>query len=93
MQPRSIPETISDSNRLGMQFLITDCRTALTFLDLAETTAQPEDRARRIEEARQSYGTILHLFRQLSPTESEAEELNTELAELKRRLQQAGVSM
>lgn len=72
MTDESIAQNISDSNLIGMEFLITDVRMALTLLDLAETTNQPADRVRRIREAKDADDTVLLLFGQLSPTAEQA---------------------
>jgi hypothetical protein len=88
---KTVARTISESNRIGVEFLLTDCQVALTLLDLAETTSVPEDRARRVGEAQEAYDTIVHLVRRLSPTGSETEELNANLSRLKNRLQDAQV--
>lgn len=100
MADRSIAQTISDSaqiisdsNRIGVDYLITDVRLALTLLALADTTHVASHRSRRIDEAFRAYTTVLHLHARLSPTPEQVEELRRELATLKDRLQLAGVSL
>lgn len=51
MTKRSLAENLSDSNLASVELLITDAKTGLTLLDLAETTKIPEVRSRRIAEA------------------------------------------
>jgi hypothetical protein len=93
MDDKSITRTIADSHQAGVDLLITDCRMALTLLDMAETTTLPESRSRQIGEAHHAYDTILHFLHRLSPTAEQAQQLNTQLEKLRTRLRAAGVSI
>jgi len=87
----SLSRNISESNRVGIELLITDCRTALTLLDLAATTAVTEDRLRRIKEAQHAYETIVSFRERLSPTPEQEKQLRELLKALKRRLGEVGI--
>jgi hypothetical protein len=89
----SLRENISESNRIGVEFIITDCKTALTLLDLAVTTAVPEDRTRRIGEAHLAYRTIVSYRKRLSATPEQDKQLGELLKVLERRLEEAGVKV
>jgi hypothetical protein len=86
MANRTLARNISDSNGISIDFLISDARVALTFLDLAETTRIAEDRGRRIKEAKQAYDSILCFLPRATPTDEQGEALGAELAKLKERL-------
>ena len=90
MSTASLAENISGSNFNAVELLITDAKTALTFLDLAATFRVPEDRSRRIAEARRAYETILSFLPRLEPNEAQEEVLSRELQIVKSRLIEAG---
>lgn len=79
-----LSRNISESNRIGIELLITDCKTALTLLDLAATTAV-------IEEPQHAYETIVSFRERLSPTPEQEKQLSELLKALKRRLGEIGV--
>lgn len=44
-----------ESNRIGIDFLLTELDTAFTFLDVAKTTGSPETRVRNRSNAHEAY--------------------------------------
>jgi hypothetical protein len=85
-----IGENMNELNAQATQarfdFLITDAETALTMLDLADTTNSPENRRRRRKAAEQAYRAIVNFVpkSQLSFTQLEA--LNQKLSRIRVRL-------
>jgi UDP-N-acetylglucosamine enolpyruvyl transferase len=86
-------EIISESNRIGVQFLLADLRMALTFLDVALVTATGETHVRNLHHARRVYETVLRLLTRVVPSAEESAELAVRIAELKRRLEDAGCAV
>jgi hypothetical protein len=93
MKLDSLSENMSESNRIGVELMITDSKTALTLLDLAATTAVPEDRTRRIGEAHVAYRTIVSYRQRLSATPEQDKQLGELLKVLEGRLEEAGVKV
>jgi hypothetical protein len=93
MRTNPFAKNISALNQIGVELLITDAKTALTFLDLAETSKIAESRSRWIREAHRAYQTILHLAARLSLSEEQREILNAQMKTLKHRLRAAEVQI
>ena len=93
MNRNSVIRNISESNAIGVDLLISDCRMGLTLLDMAETTDLPENRSRRIEEAHHAYDTVVHFLQRLSPSGEQGRELKASLTKLADRLRAAGVTL
>ncbi len=74
----------------GRDFLLTDVDLALTFLDVADTTAVEETAHRNREHARQAYGTVANFLTKLNLKVADREAVETRLAVLKERLDAAG---
>jgi len=89
----SAREVLNQSNRVAVQFLLADLRTAFTFLDTAEVTSLEETRIRNQAHARRVYETILRFLRKVAPLPEEATELKAGIAELKKRLEEVGYSL
>ncbi|HZP04368.1 MAG TPA: hypothetical protein VFB43_05660 [Terracidiphilus sp.] len=83
-------EVVSQSNQVGIEFLLVDLRTAFTFLDIAEITAVEETRARNLAHVRRVYATLLRFSPKIAPSPRQAAELTAGIAELRRRLEEAG---
>jgi hypothetical protein len=79
-------QIIAESHLIGVDLLITDAKTALTLLDLAESSETAELKSRRIEEARDAHETILSFLRRLNPTAEQSAILSAKLHTLKARL-------
>lgn len=82
----SSEHSMEQFHRVGVQFLLTDLGTALTFLDVAELTASEESRRRNLQNARHVYDTVMRLLPRVCPSMEEHAALENRLAELKRRL-------
>lgn len=82
----SIHQVMEKSHRIGVEFLLTDMRTGMTFLDIAEVTQSGEIRDRNRDNARLVYDTVVRLMPRLSPTEEERSNLEDRLSELRKRL-------
>lgn len=91
MKPKSVAHNIAESNQIGVDLLITDIRTALTLLDLADTTSVSENRVRRIQEAVHAHETIVGFLKRLKPTPEQSATLNHMLPILEHRLKALGV--
>jgi hypothetical protein len=85
-------EIVNQSNRIGVEFLFTDLRTAFTFLDVAKVTQVAESRERNRANAVKVYRTVLRLKPKLQlPKEDEAR-FEEQVAQLKRDLEEVGYS-
>lgn len=93
MNTDPIQSNISQANEIGVDLMITDAKTALTLLDLAETTRNPGDRARRVEEAHRAYRTIQRFLARLSPSPGQREVLAEKMKVLAARLRRSGVAV
>lgn len=78
-----------EANRVGAELLFTDCDLAMTFLDVAANSQNPETVQRNLENARKAYETVIRLMPKLAFTAAENQEIRSKLSELKRRLQAA----
>ena len=81
---------LRDSNRIGVQFLFTDLKVALTFLAVASTSGDLETTRRNWRNARKAHDAVLHLLQGLTPTEEELQSINEKLSALRLRLQAVG---
>jgi hypothetical protein len=82
----SIHQVLEKSHRVGVEFLLTDMRTGMTFLDIAEVTQSSEVRDRNRRNARLAYDTVVRIMSRLSPTAEERSNLENGLSELRQRL-------
>lgn len=83
---QAIRQTMEESHRVGVQFLLTDVAAALTFLDLAEGTRVEETRNRNRQSALSAYETITGFLQKVSPSPEEKSTLDVKLEELRDRL-------
>ena len=88
---KSTRQVIEEANRIGVQFLLADLATALTFLNLADVTQSEDSRERNRQNALLAYQTVLRLQPKLSPSGEEQAAMNEKLEELKNRLTAVGV--
>ena len=79
-------QSAEEFHRVGVQFLLADLATALTFLDVAEVTALKDSRLRNLQNAQNVYDTVTRLLPGVSPSVEERALLEDRLAELTRRL-------
>ena len=89
----STAKLLEQSHRIGVQFLLADLATALTFLDVSEVTGLEESRLRNLQNARHVYDTVIRLMPKVAPSHGERAVLEDRLAELKRRLIATGESI
>ena len=74
----------------GVEFLLVDLDTALTFIDIAETTADEETRRRNFHNARYAYDTVLRLMQKVTLDDAQNEALQKQLTLLRTRLEGVG---
>jgi hypothetical protein len=80
-----------ESNKVGAEFLVVELDTALTFLDVAETTTSEESRARNRKNAELAYKTALRLMPRLMLVADQRVAVNQRLTQLKSRLEKLGI--
>ena len=78
------------ANRASVDFLFTDCDLAMTFLDVAGTTAIPETAQRNRQNARKAYNAILRAIPKLVLSAAERQSIENKLSALRTRLETAG---
>ena len=74
----------------GVQFLLVDLDTALTFMDIAETTGNEETRQRNFENARYAYDSILRLMQKVTLDDAQNEAIRKKLTLVRTRLEAVG---
>ena len=79
----------SSVSRNAFEFLLTDIDTALTFMDVAESTDKADIRKRNYANARKAYDTVLRLMQNQAIDDDQRKELTSKLTLLKSRLQKA----
>ena len=80
----------SDLNRTSVEFLLTDLETALTFMDVAQTSRDQETKQRNHANAHSAYDTVIRLLPKLKPTVAQQQTIDEKLSLLKARLAAAG---
>jgi hypothetical protein len=83
-------ELIDRTNSIGIDFLRTDLRAALTFIQVAETSSSWESRDRNYRKALEGYRAVVHFLPRLVPSPKELAEIETKLEEIKLQLERAG---
>jgi len=78
------------ANRLGVEFMFTDCDLAMTFLDVADTTTIPETAQRNRQNARKAYDAILYYRAKRVLSAAETKSIEDKLTALRTRLEAAG---
>jgi hypothetical protein len=81
---------LRQSNQIGVDFLLADLETGHTFLDIADLTEAAETHSRNHERAREVYFTVLRLLPRVAPDPDEKDRLQQRLAQLRKRLEDAG---
>jgi hypothetical protein len=87
---KSSREIIDQSNQTGVQFLFAELKTASTFLDVANVTQVVETRDRNRAHAWKAYCTALRLMPRVVPSPEEAAELEKQITQLKKELEEVG---
>jgi glycogen debranching enzyme len=80
----------SSVSKGAFEFLPTDLNTALTFMNVAESTGKADVRERNYKNARRAYDSVMRLMQNKTIDDTQREELNQRLAVLKSRLQNVG---
>ena len=71
-------------------FLLVDLDTALTFMNIAETTGNEELRQRNIQNARNAYDTVLQSMQNVTLDDAQNKTIRKKLTVLRNRLQAVG---
>ena len=82
---------VEESNRVGVQFLLADLATAVTFLNAADVTQSDKSRRRNRQNALTAYQTVLRLLPRVTPSNEEQQALTRQLDALKARLTAIGL--
>jgi len=85
-----VRKTLSDAHQAGIDFLIVDLETALTFLNTADASQQAETAQRCRRNARKAYDTVLGFAEKLELTPSERQAVDIKLKAVKGRLESSG---
>lgn len=80
----------ADLAKSGVEFVIIELDTALTFLDVADTSANEETVKRNHDNARKAYETVQRLLNHLRPDAAENALIRAKIAVLEARLQAGG---
>ena len=80
----------SDLNTTSIGFLLTDLETALTFLDVAQTSHDQETKQRNHKNAHVAYDTVIRLLPNVKPTAAQQQAIDEKLSLLKARLEAVG---
>lgn len=89
--PKSARQIVEESNRVGIQFLLADLATGLTFLNVAAVTHSDESRQRNYQNALSAYQTVIRLLPRVTPSAEERDDLNGKLDILRGRLAAIGL--
>lgn len=87
-----ISSLIAQSNRIGVEFLLADLNTGLTFIQVAQATSLPAGLTRNLEKALVVYRTVVRLLPRVLPEPDEQLKIQTMLGDLRCRLEEAGYS-
>jgi len=79
-------EDLDASNWIGVKFILTDLDLALTFLDVAANSTDPEVVRRNYDNALKAYTTVVDLLERLSPDEQQRHEIEAKLTIVRARL-------
>lgn len=85
------PQLAKDLNRNGVEFLLADLDTALTFTNIAASADRDEEtRRRNRENARKAYDTVLKLSKKFALKPEEKMVFDEKLQTLRRALERLG---
>jgi hypothetical protein len=79
-----------ESNKIGVDFLLTELDTAFTFLEVADTTASAETRLRNRTNALKAYGMARGMEPRVIMEPGQKLEFERKVATLRKRLQELG---
>jgi hypothetical protein len=80
----------ADLAQSGVEFVITELDTALTFLDIADTSRVEDTIKRNHENALKAYETVQRLLKRLRPDADQKALIGAKIAILEARLQAGG---
>lgn len=83
----------ADLAKRGIEFVIAELETALTFLDIADTSDIEETVKRNHQNARKAYETVQRLLTRLRPNADEKALIGAKIAALEARLQAGGYQL
>lgn len=83
-------QTVYDAKRTGASILLTDLDVAMTFLEVANATRNPETRQRNYGNAWKAYDAVRHFLPQMVFTDAEAKLIQEKLEALRKRLEAIG---
>ena len=81
-----IPELTEALNKSGVEFLIADLDTALTLVDVADSSGIAEVRQRRYRSALRAYNSVVRLLRRVRPDAEQQGRIDLKLAAIRERL-------
>lgn len=81
---------IQQTNQIGIDFLLTDLNTGLTFLQVADVTSSPESRTRNLDNAYEVYRTVTRLLPRVVISPGERLQIQKKLEDLRNPLERAG---
>lgn len=90
MLSKSSRQILEESNRVGVQFLLTEISAGLTFFGVSDTTQSMDTQQRNRRLALTAYETVLRMLPKVDPLEHERQALLDNLAELRNRLISVG---
>lgn len=79
-------ELQNQSNRSGIQFVLTDLDTAISFLDLADGTSNIDHRQRLLANAKKAHDACQRFIPRLTFSASETSIVNRKLRQIRSRL-------
>jgi hypothetical protein len=82
----STTHLVEETHGIGVQFLLLEITTALTFLDCADVTEVEETRARNRKNVSTAYETVLRLMPRIMFSRNERSHLDENLELLRKRL-------
>ena len=83
-------QSLSDAYKSGVQFLIVELDTAMTFMDVAAVSSVEETVERNHLNAMKAYATVLRHLPNVEPDAAQQEAIDEKLERLKARLLAAG---
>jgi hypothetical protein len=81
---------MEQTNQAGIDFIVTDLNTGLTFLEIANVSGSDSNRKRNFEKAHEVYRTVTRLLPRVMPSPAVKQQIEKKLEELKGALEKAG---
>lgn len=90
-QSKAFRKLRNESDKQGSQFIMTELKLALLFLDIASHSFNWDRRKQMCKDARRSYETVLQALPHLSLSEKDAVEVNAKLCLIRTGLEHFGM--